>query len=61
VDDAARVRVAEMTLEIREIQARLRRLAIDEQAVESRNGLEFVISDLETAIEHLLRAVAERR
>jgi hypothetical protein len=53
--------VAEMILEIREIQARLRHLAIDEQAVESRNGLEFVISDLETAIEHLLRAVAERR
>jgi hypothetical protein len=61
VDDAVRVRVAEMILEIREMQARLRHLAIDEPAVESRNGLEFVISDLETAIEHLLRAVSNRR
>ena len=61
MDDTARVRVAEMILEIREMQARLRHLATDEQAMESRNGLEFVISDLETAIEYLLRAVAERR
>ena len=61
MDDAVRVRVAEMILEIREMQARLRHLAIDEQAVESRNGLEFVISDLETAVGHLLRAVAHRR
>ena len=50
-----------MILEIREMQARLRHLAIDEQAVESRNGLEFVIGDLETAVGHLLRAVAHRR
>jgi hypothetical protein len=49
-----------MILEIREMQVRLRHLAIDEQAVD-RNGLEFVLSDLETAIEHLLRAVSNRR
>jgi hypothetical protein len=61
MDDAGRVRVAEMILEVREMQARLRHLAIDEGALESKNSLGFVISDLETAIEHLLRAVAERR
>ena len=61
MDDAGRVRVAEMILEVREMQARLRHLAIDERAVESRTGLEFVISDLETAVEHLLREVANRR
>lgn len=61
MDDTARVRVAKMILEIREMQARLRQLATDEQAMESRNGLEFIVSDLETAIEHLLRAVTKRR
>jgi len=61
MDDAGRVRVAEMILAIRELQARLRHIAIDEETLESRNSLEFVVDDLEAAIEHLRRAVADRR
>jgi hypothetical protein len=61
MDDAGRVHIAEMILEIREIQARLNHLELDEWAVKPRDSLSFAISDLETTVEHLLRAVAKRR
>jgi hypothetical protein len=60
MNDAGRVAVAEMILEIRDLQARLKHLAIDEAAVELRNSLQFAIGDLETSIRHLLPTVATK-
>ena len=61
MDDANRIRVAEIILEIRAMQAQLRLRAEDEPILEPKNTLGFVVDDLNRAVEYLVKAVSRRR
>jgi hypothetical protein len=62
VDDARREAIGRLIGDLGEIQARLLHLVLEEPKPEmASNALATAVDDLESAVEHLRRAVADRR